>query len=65
MISDIEDTENKMKDFIRRTNCLLANFGVCCSAVKSCLLQFASFYGAALWRLVCPDKMLHRIWNFP
>ena len=39
-LSDSEDIENKTKDFIRRANCLLANFGVCSPAVKSCLLQF-------------------------
>ena len=52
-LSDSEGIENKTKDFIRRANCLLANFGVCSPTVKSCLLQFfcTSFYGAALWRL--------------
>ena len=52
-LSDSEDIENKTKDFIRCANCLLANCGVCSSAVKSCLLQFfcMSFYGAALWTL--------------
>ena len=75
-LSDSEDTENKTKDFIRRANCPLANFGVCSPAVKSCLLQFfcTSFYSATLWTLACPElqlletalnKMLHRIWNFP
>ena len=52
---DYKDVENKTKDSIRRANCLLANFVVCSSAVKSCLLQFfcTFFYGAALWRLAC------------
>ena len=74
-LSDSEDIENKT-DFIRCANCLLANFGVCSPAVKSCLLQFfcTSFYGAALWRMACPElqlletalnKMLCRIWNLP
>ena len=75
-LSDSEDIENKTKDFIRCDNCLLANCGVCSSAVKSCLLQFfcTSFYSAALWRSASPElqlletvfnKMLHRIWNLP
>ena len=53
--SDYEDVENKTKDSIRRANCLLVNFVVCSSSVKSCLLQFfcTFFYGAALWRLAC------------
>ena len=72
-LSDSEDDENKTKDFIS-DNCLLASFGVCSPAVKSCLLQVfcMSFYGAALWRMACPElqlletvlnKMLRRIWN--
>ena len=48
-LSDSEDTENKTKDFIRRANCLLANFGVCSPTVKSCLLQF---FCTSLW--CCP-----------
>ena len=50
-LSDSEDIENKTKDFIRRANCLLTNFGVCSSVVKSRLLQSfcTSFYGAAIY----------------
>ena len=56
-LSDSEDIEIKTKDFIRRANCLLLNFGVCSAAVKSTLLQSfcMSFYGAALWKLACPE----------
>jgi len=75
-LSDSEDIENKTRDFIRRANCLLANFEVCSSVVKLRLLQSfcTSFYGAALWRLACPElqlfetafnKILRRIWNLP
>ena len=56
--------------FIRRANCRLVNFGVCSSAVKSCLLQSfcMSLYGVALWRLACPELQLletalKRIWS--
>ena len=38
-LSDSEDIEIKTKDFIRRANCLLLNFGVCSAALKSMLLQ--------------------------
>ena len=75
-LSDSEDIEIKTKDFIRRANCLLLNIGVCSAAVKSTLLQLfcMSFYGAALWKLACPElhslevafnKVLHGIWNLP
>ena len=75
-LSDSEDIEIKTKDFIRRANCLLLNFGVCSAAVKSTLLQSfcMSFYGAALWKLACPElhslevafnKVLRRIWILP
>ena len=75
-LSNSEDIENKAKDFIRHANCLLANFRVCSPAVMSCSLQFycTSFYGAALWRMACPElqlletalnKILCRIWNLP
>ena len=49
-LSDSEVIEIKIKDFIRRANCLLLNFGVCSAAVKFTLLQSfcMSFYGAAL-----------------
>ena len=75
-LSDSEEIEIKTKDFIRRANCLLLNFGVCSAAVKSMLLQSfcMSFYGAALWKVSCPElhslevafnKVLRRIWNLP
>lgn len=56
-LSDQEDIEIKTKDFIRHARCLLLNFGVRSTAVKSMLLQSfrMSFYGAALWKLACSE----------
>ena len=57
-LSDSEDIENKRKDFIGHANCLVANFGVCSSAVKSCLLQFASvFLYISLWYCLVEIRM--------
>ena len=50
------------------------NFSMCPPAVKSSLIRSfsMSFYGAALWRMTCPElhstgsavnKFLRRIWN--
>ena len=49
--------EMKTKEFIRCANCLHLNFGMCSPAVKSSLLRSfcMSFYGAALWRMTCPQ----------
>ena len=52
-LSDSEDIESKTKDFIRCANYLLANFGACSPAVKSCLLQF--FLNVFLW--CCPVEI--------
>ena len=75
-LSDTIDIEMKTKEFIRCANCLHLNFGMCSPAVKSSLLRSfcMSFYGAALWRMTCPElhstetavnKFLCRIWNLP
>ena len=75
-LSDVPDVNCKLRDMVRKANCLLASFPRVGPTVLTHLFQYycLPLYGSALWSLSCSglrhlevafNKLLRRIWHLP
>ena len=75
-LSDVPDINHKLRDMVKKANCLLASFPRVGPIILTRLFQSycLSLYGSALWTLSCPalyhlevafNKILRKIWHLP
>ena len=75
-LSDVPDINHKLRDMVKKANCLLASFPRVGPIILTRLFQSSclSLYGSALWTLSCPalyhlevafNKILRKIWHLP
>ena len=75
-LSDAPDINHKLRDMVKKANCLLASFPKAGPAIPTRLFQSycLPLYGSALWSLSCSalyhievtfNKILRRIWHLP
>jgi len=75
-LNDTEDVNSKLRDMVRKANCLLATFPRVSPFILTRLFQSycLSLYGSGLWTLSYPalqnievafNKILRRIWSLP
>jgi hypothetical protein len=75
-LSDVPDINRKLRDMIKKANCIFASFPRVGPAILTRLFQSycLSLHGSALWSLSCSglsaieiafNKCLRRIWNLP
>ena len=75
-LSDVPDINRKLRDTVKKANCLLASFPHVGPFILTRLFQSycISLYGSALWALSCPalhlievafNRVLRRIWYLP
>ena len=75
-LSDAEDINSKLRDMLRKADCLLATFPRVGPFILTHLFQSycCPLYGSGLWSLLCPalqnievgfSKVLRRIWILP
>ena len=75
-LSDVPDINHKLRNMVKKANCLLASFPRVGPIILTRLFQSycLSLYGSALWTLSCPalyhlevafNKILRKIWHLP
>ena len=75
-LSDVPEINQKLRDMVKKANCLLASFPRVGPFILTRLFQSycLSLYGSALWTLSCPtlrlievafNRVLRRIWCLP